>query len=61
MVYSFLLDVVFCKYCVLMMFFEGRKNKGVFVNKFFIIFYKFYEKVKDYQGINYYNEFMIVI
>lgn len=43
------------------MFFEGRKNKGVFVNKFFIIFYKFYEKVKDYQGINYYNEFMIVI
>ena len=42
-----------------MMPFEGRKNKGAFVNKPFTTFHKLYEKAKDHQGTNYHNESMI--
>lgn len=59
MVYSPSLDVAFCKHCALMMPFEGRKNKGAFVNKPFTTFHKLYERAKDHQGTNYHNESMI--
>ena len=59
MVCSPSLDAAFCKHCALMMPFEGRKNKGAFVNKPCTTFHKLYEKAKDHQGTNYYNESMI--